>query len=102
MLAGVGRRRRRGAMSIDLAQAIEDFWAARQPGGRYPLEYTGKLTQDEAYRVNLALIDRHRAIGQPQAGWKVGLTAAAIRAQFGFPEPLFACLFQHRRWPSGG
>lgn len=89
-------------MSIDLARAIEDFWAARQPGGRYPLEYTGKLTQDEAYGVNLALLERHAARGETQAGWKVGLTAAAIRAQFGLPEPLFACLFKHRRWPSGG
>jgi len=89
-------------MSIDLARAIEDFWAARQPGGRYPLEYTGKLTQDEAYSVNLALLERHAARGEKQAGWKVGLTAAAIRAQFGLPEPLFACLFEHRRWPSGG
>lgn len=89
-------------MGIDLEQAIEDFWAARQPGGRYPLEYKDKLTQVEAYRINLALLERHAARGEPQAGWKVGLTAAAIRTQFGLPEPLFACLFQHGRWQSGG
>jgi len=89
-------------MGVDLAQAIEDFWAARQPGGRYPLEYKDKLSQDEAYRINLALLARHAARGQPQAGWKVGLTAAVIRAQFGLPEPLFACLFKHGRWQSGG
>jgi 2-keto-4-pentenoate hydratase len=89
-------------MSVDLAKAIEDFWAARQPGGRYPLEYKDRLTQIEAYQINLALLERHGARGEPQAGWKVGLTAAAIRTQFGLPEPLFACLFKHGRWQSGG
>jgi 2-keto-4-pentenoate hydratase len=89
-------------MSIDLEKAIDDFWAARQPGGRYPMEYCATLSQADAYRINLALLARHAARGEPQAGWKVGLTAEVIRKQFGLPEPLFACLFQHGRWPSGG
>ncbi len=88
--------------TIDMAQAIEDFWAARQKGGRYPLWWQGKLGESEAYRVQLALIERHAACGQNQAGWKVGVTARAIREQFGLNEPVFACLFQHARWPSGG
>ncbi|MCW5770011.1 MAG: fumarylacetoacetate hydrolase family protein [Rhodospirillaceae bacterium] len=89
-------------MSIDFQQAVEDFWAARQPGGLYPIHYKSTLTQSDAYRINLALLERHAARGEPQAGWKVGLTAEAIRKQFGLPEPLFACLFKHRRWQSGG
>lgn len=89
-------------MSIDLQRAIDDFWAARQPGGRYPLEYKDTLIQADAYRINLALLERHAARGEMQAGWKVGLTAEVIRKQFGLPEPLFACLFKHGRWQSGG
>jgi len=89
-------------VSIDLNRAIDDFWAARQPGGRYPLEYKATLTQADAYRINLALLARHAARGEPQAGWKVGLTAEVIRRQFGIPEPVFACLFKHGRWQSGG
>ncbi|MGH7004294.1 MAG: 2-keto-4-pentenoate hydratase, partial [Alphaproteobacteria bacterium] len=89
-------------MSINFTQAVEDFWAARQPGGRYPIEYKAKLSQADAYRINLALLERHAARGEQQAGWKVGLTAEAIRKQFGMAEPLFACLFKHGRWQSGG
>jgi len=89
-------------MSIDFARAVDDFWAARQPGGRYPLEYGKTLSQAEAYRINLALLERHAARGEKQAGWKVGLTAEAIRKQFSLPEPVFACLFDHGRWRSGG
>jgi 2-keto-4-pentenoate hydratase len=89
-------------MALDFTKALDDFWAARQKGGRYPIEYKTTLSQDDAYRINLALLERHAARGEPQAGWKVGLTANAIRQQFGLPEPLFACLFKHARWPSGG
>lgn len=82
-----------------LEQAIEDFWAARH-GGPYPLAWEPKLSQADAYRINLALLDRHVAEGRRQAGWKVGLTARAIRDQFGLPEPLFAVLFEDGRWES--
>jgi 2-keto-4-pentenoate hydratase len=84
----------------DLTQAIEEFWAARH-GGPYPLDWEKKITQEDAYRISLALLDRHLAEGRKQAGWKVGLTARAIREQFGLPEPLFAMLFEDGRWESG-
>src|SRR5687767_6690947 len=86
----------------DFEQAIEDFWSARQPGGHYPLWWQDRLGEVDAYRVQLALAERHAARGQQQAGWKVGVTARVIREQFGLREPVFACLFQHARWPSGG
>lgn len=89
-------------MTDNFNQALEHFWAARQPGGRYSAEYETTLTEDDAYRINLALLDRHAARGEKQAGWKVGLTAVAIRKQFGFAEPVFACLFAEGRWQSGG
>ncbi len=85
---------------IDLDDAIEEFWQARH-GGPYPLEWEAKLTQNDAYRISLALLDRHLAEGRKQAGWKVGLTARVIRDQFGLPEPLFAVLFEDGRWESG-
>lgn len=89
-------------MAVDLQQALDHFWAARQPGGRYSAEYETTLSESEAYRINLALLERHAARGEKQAGWKVGLTALAIRSQFGFAEPVFACLFEKGRWRSGG
>jgi 2-keto-4-pentenoate hydratase len=84
----------------DFENAVDDFWAARH-GGPYPLHWESRLDQDSAYRINLALIDRHAAEGEAQAGWKVGLTARAIRDQFGLPEPVFAVLYRHGRWASG-
>ena len=88
-------------MNLNMKQAIDDFWAARQPHGDYPMWWAGRLSQDEGYRIQLALNERHAARGEKQAGWKVGVTAKAIREQFGLPEPVFATLFEHGRWPSG-
>lgn len=85
---------------LDFDAAVEAFWSARR-GGPYPLHLEKDLDQDSAYRINLALIDRHAAEGETQAGWKVGLTARAIREQFGLPEPVFAVLYEHGRWESG-
>ncbi|WP_426528954.1 2-keto-4-pentenoate hydratase [Bradyrhizobium sp. McL0615] len=86
-------------MAIDLAAAIEDFWIARKRGEFFPRAYYDKLTLDDAYRIQLALIDRRVAAGERQIGWKVGLTAKAIQEQFGFHEPIFACLLETQ--PSG-
>src|SRR3954471_12729124 len=86
-------------MSIDLATTAEDFWAARQRGEFFPQAYADRLSLDEAYRIQLALIERRVAAGERQIGWKVGLTAKAIQEQFGFHEPVFACILESR--PSG-
>src|SRR6195952_1217259 len=86
-------------MSIDLATAVEDFWTARGRGEFFPLAYFGRLTLDEAYRIQLALIDRRIAAGERQIGWEGGLPAKAIQQQFGFHEPVFACILETR--PTG-
>jgi len=78
---------------------IEAFWQARQKGIYFPPEYYDKLTIDQAYAVQLGLIERRRAAGERQIGWKVGLTAPAIQQQFGFHEPVFGCVLDSQ--PSG-
>jgi 2-keto-4-pentenoate hydratase len=78
---------------------IEAFWQARQQGIYFPPAYFGKLTVDQSYRVQLGLIERRRAAGERQIGWKVGLTAPAIQQQFGFHEPVFGCVLDSK--PSG-
>src|SRR5437764_264741 len=87
------------SMSVDLASAVEDFWAARGRGEYFPLAYADRLELDEAYRIQLALIERRVAAGERQIGWKVGLTAKPIQQQFGFHEPVFACVLETQ--PSG-
>jgi 2-keto-4-pentenoate hydratase len=86
-------------MSIDLATAVEDFWTARARGEFFPRAYFDRLDLDDAYRIQLALIDRRVAAGERQIGWKVGLTAKPIQQQFGFHEPVFACILETQ--PSG-
>jgi 2-keto-4-pentenoate hydratase len=81
-------------MTINLATAIDDFWAARQRGEFFPQAYFDRLAMDEAYRIQLALIDRRVAAGERHIGWKVGLTAKAIQEQFKYHAPLFACILE--------
>jgi 2-keto-4-pentenoate hydratase len=97
-----GRRvddRTGGAVTFDITRAVEDFWTARARGEFFPRAYSDRLTLDEAYRIQLALIERRCAAGECHIGWKVGLTAKAIQEQFGFFEPVFGCILETR--PSG-
>ena len=75
-------------------ELVEAFWQARQRGEYFPKAYFGKLSIEDAYRVQAALIQRREAAGERQIGWKVGLTAPAIQAQFGFHEPVFGCVLE--------
>ena len=86
-------------MAIELKSAVDDFWQARTSGEYFPAAYEDRLSLDDAYRIQLALIDRRVAAGERQIGWKVGLTSKAIQEQFGFHEPVFGCILQS--FPSG-
>lgn len=84
-------------MAFDEQAAIDSFWSARERGVHFPTEWFDRLTLDEAYRIQLGLIDRRCAAGERQIGWKVGLTAKPIQQQFGFHEPVFGCILESRR-----
>jgi 2-keto-4-pentenoate hydratase len=81
-------------MAFELAAAVEEFWQARHRGEYFPQAWADRLSLDQAYRIQLAMIDRRVAAGERQIGWKVGLTAKAIQEQFGFHEPVFGCILQ--------
>ena len=86
---------------MDLQQAMDMIWEAHQRGVYCPPEMKGKLTMDEAYRVQLGFLDRRQKGGERQAGWKVGLTAESIRKQVGYREPIFGVLLVSGNKPSG-
>jgi 2-keto-4-pentenoate hydratase len=86
-------------MTTPIDELIETFWQERQRGRYFPPDWFDKLTLDQAYRIQLGLIDRRCAAGERQIGWKVGLTAPAIQQQFGFHEPVFGCVLDSK--PSG-
>ncbi len=89
------------AMDHDPEAIADALWAEWHKGRHMPAEWMGRLSMDTAYRVQLALLDRFTAIGELQAGWKVGLTAAAMRAQWNIHEPCFGFLLRSGHKPTG-
>jgi 2-keto-4-pentenoate hydratase len=84
-----------------LARTVEEFWQARARGEYFPRAWHDRLSLDDAYRVQQALVDRRCTGGVARVGWKVGLTARAIQEQFGVHEPVFGCLLSEGRVASG-
>jgi 2-keto-4-pentenoate hydratase len=81
-----------------IAETLEQETAA---GNFMPQAWRGKLSMDQAYRVQLAIMRRRIGRGERQTGWKVGLTAAAMRAQQNVHEPCFGYLLESGHRPSG-
>ena len=86
---------------MELNDAIEMVWDNRQRGIYYPQELNGRLSLDDAYRVNLAITRRRLALGEKQVGWKVGVTAKAMQEQMGVHQPVFGVLFESGHLGSG-
>src|SRR5205085_2643354 len=83
---------RRAAMDVD--HAADALWAGIKRRQHLPAEWRGKLSLGQAYAVQLAILRKRIAEGEVQAGWKVGLTSAAMRAQQGVAEPCFGFLLR--------
>jgi 2-keto-4-pentenoate hydratase len=81
----------------ELLAATAEFEAARARGEYFPKAWFDRLSLDDAYRLQLALVQRS---GGRRVGWKVGLTARAIQQQFGVHEPVFGCLLADGRLDS--
>ena len=85
----------------DMQAIIDAFWKRRQEGVFYPPEWEDKLTVDEAYPVQLGILDHRVAAGERHVGWKVGLTSLAMQEQFRVHEPAFGYLVDAALQPSG-
>jgi 2-keto-4-pentenoate hydratase len=82
----------------ELAAAVAEFEAARTRGEYFPKAWFDRLSLDDSYRIQLALVHRR---GARRIGWKVGLTSTAIQQQFQVHEPVFGCLLADGRLDSG-
>jgi 2-keto-4-pentenoate hydratase len=91
---GLGTREEETTMAFDEKAAIDRFWDARARGDYFPADWHDRLSIEQAYRVQLGVVARRAAAGERQVGWKVGMTAEAMRRQFGFHEPVFGCLME--------
>ena len=86
---------------MDIEYAAQAIWRAMKNKRYLTPEWVGKLTMAEAYAVQLAILQKHLAEGDTQAGWKVGLTSSAMRAQNGIAEPCFGFLLRSGHLRSG-
>jgi 2-keto-4-pentenoate hydratase len=86
-------------MSVQAALAA--IWDGHRRGVHHPPEWQGRLSMDEAYAVQLGLLARYVDTGERHAGWKVGLTAKAMREQQRVHEPVFGFLLESGERPSG-
>lgn len=81
--------------------AIESIWQAHRQGDHFPEEWRGRLSVEDAYRVQLGLLERHLAGGARQSGWKAGLTGDKPRQAMGSEAPVFGYLLAGNRYASG-
>ena len=86
---------------MDIAAVVESMWVHAERRSFFPAEWRGRLTISQAYQVQLGLLDRYVARGERLAGWKVGLTAPVIQAQFGMHEPVMGFLLESGHRESG-
>lgn len=86
---------------MNIKAAVDDIWQDLAAGRHMPARWAGRLSLEEAYAVQLSILDRHIESGERQAGWKVGLTARAMREQQGVFEPCFGFLLESGLRPSG-
>ena len=81
-------------------EVADRLWEGYRRGEYFPPELVGRLSFDQALRVQLDLLDRRLATGEPLAGWKIGLTSAAVRAHFGTDRQPFGHILESGVLPS--
>jgi 2-keto-4-pentenoate hydratase len=77
------------------------LWESAQQGLYYPYALQGRLSLEEAYRVQLEVLARHLTGGETQAGWKIGLTADAVRTHYRSKTPVSGYLLASNVQDSG-
>ncbi len=82
------------------ARRLEEARRTRRPIP--PLtEEAPELSMADGYRVQRALLELRIGAGDRRAGWKVGLTSAAPRAQLGLTEPIAGQVLASAVYPDG-
>ena len=78
----------------ELAQRLMEAEAKRAPIS--PLTDTVEgITVDDAYRVQLAVLEHQLAAGRKVVAKKVGLTSKAMQQMFGVSEPDYGCVLDN-------
>lgn len=72
-----------------LASLVSDFWRKRNQGIHFPQDWADHININQAYGIQLGILDRRIQNGAELTGWKVGLTSQLMRDQFKVSEPVF-------------
>ena len=86
---------------MNFNEAIETLWQTTQNGQYPPSGLEQALNFEDAYKVQLGVLERQIAAGEQLAGWKVGLSSDGTRQMFGLDAPISAYLLSSRRFKSG-
>ena len=79
---------------MNASDAADRIWEGYRRGEFFPAELVGRLSFDEALRVQLDILERRLADGERLAGWKIGLTSATVRAHFGTDRQPFGHILE--------
>jgi 2-keto-4-pentenoate hydratase len=90
-----------GITMSNIEAAAETIWQSMQQGEDAPEKLRKTLTLDDAYRVQVNLLTRWRGAGTKLAGWKIGMSGAAVRKRMGLAEPFTGYLLDSGHFPSG-
>lgn len=86
---------------MTIEQSIDILWNSIQAGDHFPEALQGKLTMDDAYRVQLGILARRIEAGERQSGWKIAMSGEALRQARGLDEPVFAYLLESGHYTNG-
>ena len=79
---------------MNVSEAADRIWNGYRRGEFFPAELVGRLSFDDALRVQLDLLARKLEGGERLAGWKIGLTSAAVRSHFGTDRQPFGHILE--------
>ena len=79
---------------MNVSEAAQRIWEGYRRGEYFPPELLGRLSFDDALRVQLDILERRLAEGERLAGWKIGLTSATVRAHFGTERQPFGHILE--------
>jgi 2-keto-4-pentenoate hydratase len=82
-------------------QATQEFWDRSQANQAFPVQWAGRLSVEEGYRIQFELADRLGRSGNPRAGWKVATVNKVLQEQLGVTEPFFGSVRRNTVFHAG-
>lgn len=84
----------------DVPVIVSNLWQTTQAWAS-PASTDVSLSNEEAYLVQLQLLEKWKASGETQVGWKIGATSDGSRKTLGLPHAISGYLLKNREFSSG-